>query len=243
MLSFKFSSKLQNYLEKIEKETGKEVKILESPHLGLKGMWAGYRYHPYFIIVIIRSGIQKTNETLERSIAHEATHGYILFKKKYCMAEFNDSTAENEKRDVQMIFTMVDDIVVNKIIFENGFSPFGAEYLAVVQKEVDSMLVGVDFYRQFSDDLLFDDLLMITRYIIAWGFLEYFELSEEAFEILKKYTDVFKDTYPLQYDIASKIKVIITNNNIFSSHGHCKAMIDILKLLKFYDLIKIVNES
>ena len=84
---------------------------------------------------------------------------------------------------------------------------------------------------------------MITRYIIAWGFLEYFELSEDAFEILKKYTDVFKDTYPLQYDIASKIKVIITNNNIFSSHGHCKAMIDILKLLKFYDLVKIVNES
>ena len=65
------------------------------------------------------------------------------------MAEFNDSTAENEKRDVQMIFTMVDDIVVNKIIFENGFSPFGAEYLAVVQKEVDSMLAGVDFYGSF----------------------------------------------------------------------------------------------
>ena len=41
MLSFKFSTKLGNYLKKIEKETGKEVKILESPHLGLKGMWAG----------------------------------------------------------------------------------------------------------------------------------------------------------------------------------------------------------
>lgn len=243
MLSFEFSNKLQNYLEKIEKETGKEVKILESPHLGLKGMWAGYRYHPDFIIVIIRSGIEKSNETLERSIAHEATHGYILFKKNYCRADFNDSISENEKKDVQMIFTMVDDIVVNKIISENGFEPFGEEYLAVVQKEVDSMLAGVDFYHQFSDDLLFDDLLMITRYIVAWGFLEYFELSEDAFDVLKKYTDVFKDTYSYQHDIAEDIKVIIKNNNIFSSEGHCKAMIDILKLLKFYDLIKIVNEK
>ncbi|MGZ7120116.1 MAG: hypothetical protein ACXVH2_10430, partial [Methanobacterium sp.] len=83
MLSFQLSSKLKNYLDKIEKETDKEIKILESPHLGLKGMWAGYRYHPHFIIVIIRSGVQKTSEALERSIAHEATHGYILFKNKY----------------------------------------------------------------------------------------------------------------------------------------------------------------
>jgi len=243
MLSFEFSGKLQNYLEKIEKETGKEVKILESPHLGLKGMWAGFRYHPNFIIVIIRSGIEKSNETLERSIAHEATHGYILFKKNYCRADFNESISENEKKDVQMIFTMVDDIVVNKIISENGFDPFGEEYLAVVQKEVDSMLAGVDFYHQFSDDLLFDDLLMITRYIVAWGFLEYFELSEDVFNILKKYTEVFKDTYTYQHDIAEKIKAIIKDNDIFKSDGHCKAMIDILKLLKFYDLLKIVNEK
>ncbi|HML05095.1 MAG TPA: hypothetical protein VK426_04900 [Methanobacterium sp.] len=243
MLSFEFSSKLQNYLEKIEKETGREVKILESPHLGLKGMWAGYRYHPNFIIVIIRSGVEKSNETLERSIAHEATHGYILFKKNYCRADFNESISENEKKDVQMIFTMVDDIVVNKIISENGFDPFGEEYLAVVQKEVDSMLAGVDFYHQFSDDLLFDDLLMITRYIVAWGFLEYFELSEDAFNILKKYAEVFKDTYSYQHDIAEKIKATIKDNDIFESEGHCKAMVAILKLLKFYDLLKIVNEK
>lgn len=242
MLSFEFSDKLQNYLKKIEIETGKEVKILESPHLGLKGMWAGYRYHPNFIIVIIRSGVIKTNETLERSIAHEVTHGYILFKKNYCRAELDELTPENEKKDVQLIFTMIDDIVVNKIISENGFSPFGDEYLAVVQKEIDSMLAGIDFYRQFSDDILFDDLLMITRYIIAWGFLEYFELSNEAYEILKKYNEVFKDTYPLQYDIAKNIKKIIINNDIFSSKGHCNAMIDILKLLKFHD-VKIVNEA
>ncbi|MGZ7043512.1 MAG: hypothetical protein ACXVHM_02880 [Methanobacterium sp.] len=243
MLSFQLSSKLKNYLDKIEKETDKEIKILESPHLGLKGMWAGYRYHPHFIIIIIRSGVQKTNEALERSIAHEATHGYILFKNKYCRAEFIQDISANEKKDIQMIFTMVDDIVVNEIIQENGFDPFGDEYLAVVAKEIESMIAGVDIYRQFSDDLLFDDLLMITRYIIAWGFLEYFELNHETYDTLNKYINVFKDTYPLQYDIASKIEKIIINNDIFSSEGHCKAMIEILKILKFYDSVKIVNEK
>lgn len=243
MPSFEFSDKLRNYLEKIERETGKEVRVLESPHLGLKGMWAGYRYHPDFIIVIIRSGIEKTNETIERSIAHEATHGYILFKMNYCRADFKPEMTENEKKDVQMIFTMVDDIVVNKILSENDFNPFGEEYLAIVQKEIDSMITGVDFYRQFSDDLLFDDLLMITRYIVAWGFLEYFELSNESYDILNKYVLVFEDTYPLQYHIASKIKKIINDNDIFSSERHCQAMIEILTLLKFYDLVEIVNSN
>ncbi len=241
MPSFKFSNKLQKYLQKIEKDTGKEVKILESPHLGLKGMWAGYRYHPDFIIVIIRSGIEKTNETIERSIAHEATHGYIIFKMNYCMADFKPETSENEKKDIQMIFTMVDDIVVNKIISLNGFRPFGEEYLTVVKKEIDSMLAGIDFYRQFSDDLLFDDLLMITRYIVAWGFLEFFDLQMEALETLKKYIDVFKDTYPLQYEIADKVKNIILKNDIFKKEGHCNAMNDILGLLKFKALVTIVN--
>lgn len=243
MSYFKFSNKLTDYLKKIETETGKEVKILESPYLGLKGMWAGFRYHPDFIVVIIRSDIIKIDETLERSIAHEATHGYILFKKGYCMAEFFESTGENDKKDVQMIFTMVDDIVVNKIISKNGFTPFGTEYLAVVQKEIDSMLEGVDFYRQFSDDLLFDDLLMITRYIIAYGFLEYFELDNSAYDTLKKFTNVFKDTYPLQYKIANQIKQIILNNDIFTSSGHCKAMNLILKLLKFDKLVEITNAT
>lgn len=241
MPDFKFSKKLTDYLKKIETETGKEVKILESHYLGLKGMWAGFRYHPDFIIVIIRSDIKKTNETLERSIAHEATHGYILFKKRYCRGEFPESTEDSDKKDIQLIFTMVDDIVVNKIISENGFTPFGVEYLAVVQKEIDSMLAGVDFYRQFSDDLLFDDLLMITRYIIAWGFLEYFKLQEDEYNVLKKFIDVFKDTYPLQYDIASQIKQIIEQNDIFTSSGHCKSMVGILNLLKFEKIVKIVN--
>ncbi len=243
MINFEFSVKLRDYLKKIETETGKEVKILESPYLGLKGMWAGFRYHPDYIIVIIRSDIQKTNETLERSIAHETTHGYILFKNQYCRGEFPESTSDSDKRDIQMIFTMVDDIVVNKIITENGFTPFGVEYLTAVQKEIDSMLAGVDFYRQFSDDILFDDLLMITRYIIAWGFLEYFQLSRHHYETLKKFVDVFKDTYPLQYGIVSQIKQIIIENDIFTSSGHCKAMIDILNLLKFDKMVKITNKT
>lgn len=46
MEKFGFSEKLREYLTKIEAETGRKVRILESPHLGLKGMWAGFRYHP-----------------------------------------------------------------------------------------------------------------------------------------------------------------------------------------------------
>ncbi|MGF7118052.1 hypothetical protein [Methanobacterium oryzae] len=241
MPDFKFSSKLQNYLKKIEIETGKEVKVLESPHLGLKGMWAAFRYHPKFIVVIIRSNIEKTNDDLERSIAHEATHGYILFKKKYCRPDFTFTAEDNDKKDIQLLFTMIDDIVVNKIISEYGFSPYGSEYIPAVMNEIESMLAGVDIYRKFSDDLLFDDLLMITRYIIAWGFLEYFELDSSEYNVIKKFRDVFEYTYPLQYKIANEIKQIITLNNIFTSDGHCNAIEEILKRLKFSNLVEIVN--
>ncbi len=241
MEKIEFSDKLRGYLKKIENETEKEVKILESPQLGLKGMWAGFRYHPDFLIVIIRSGIHKPDETIERSVAHEATHGYILFKEKYCMAEFDESVEDNERKNIQLIFTMVDDIVVNKIISKNGFKPFGSEYLQMVKKEIEAMVLGQDFYRQFSDDLLFDDLLMISRYIIAWGFLEYFKLDVDEYQIIKKFTAVFEDAYPMQYRIAEKIKQIILQNNIFTSKGHCKTMDEILKLLKFKNLVHIIN--
>lgn len=241
MPEFEFSNKLKNYLKKVETETGKEVKILESPYLGIKGMWAGFRYHPDYIIIIIRSDIHKTSETMERSIAHEATHGYILFKNGYCMGKFPESTEDSDKKDIQLVFTMVDDIVVNKIIAENGFTPFGVEYMGVVQREIDSMIQGVDLYRQFSDDLLFDDLLMITRYIIAWGFLEYYHLERGEHDILKKFLDIFKETYPLQYEIACQIKQIIKSNDIFTSSGHCEAMKLILKLLKFDRSVKVTD--
>lgn len=241
MPDFKFSSKLQNYLKKIEIETGRKVKVLKSPHLGLKGMWAAFSYHPNFIVVIVRSNIEKTNDDLERSIAHEATHGYILFKKEYCRPDFTFTAEDNDKKDIQLLFTMIDDIVVNKIISQNGFSPYGSEYLPAVMNEIESMLAGVDIYRKFSDDLLFDDLLMITRYIIAWGFLEYFELDSSDLNIIKKFTEVFEYTYPLQYKIVMEIKKIITLNDIFTSSGHCKTMEEILKLLKFSNLVEIVN--
>lgn len=241
MKKYGFSDKLREYLANIEEETEKEIKILESPKLGLKGMWAGFRYHPDFIIIIIRSGIKRLDESVERTIAHEATHGHILFKYKYCMAEFNETASDNDRKNIQLIFTTVDDLVVNKIISENGFRPFGDEYLRIIQKEIDAMISGHDFYRQFSDDLLFDDLLMISRYIIAWGFLEYFELNIEEYQLIEKFTTVFKYAYPVQYSIAEKIKQIIIEKDIFTSAGHCKAMDEILELLKFKDLVKAVN--
>jgi hypothetical protein len=243
MSSPNFSSKLKDFLNKIEKETGREIKILESPDLGLAGISAAYRYHPDYIVIVITVGIKRTETDLERSIAHEATHGYLMHKLKFCRPVFHKIADDNYQRDVQLLFTMVDDIVVNKIIEEHGFHPFGSEYLPMVELEtrvaVRGEIGGEDFYRRFSDDPRLEAILMVSRYILAWGFLEYFPLEPEEREVIRSFTKTFETYYPHYYSRASEMRDIILKNDVFSAEGQCKAVQEILDLWRMGDLVGI----
>jgi len=135
MSTFKLSTKLTNYLDKITNETGRQIIIEETENLGISGMSAGFVDHPSHIVVLIAKGRKMTDPTVEQSIAHEATHGYLIYKKRYCKWTLRRPADDKEINCVTVLFTMIDDIVVNKIIHEESFPPYHPKYLSVVESE------------------------------------------------------------------------------------------------------------
>lgn len=222
--------KLFLYLKKVEKETSKPIKILKSDELGLKGMLSAFRYHPDQIIIIIKEGVKRSEPDMARSIAHEATHGYLIFKLGYCRPVFKKNSPANLMKNTHLVFTMMDDIVVNKIIQKNGFPPFGSEYLVSVKYETESALKGENIYKKFSEDPIFNLILMISRYIIAWSFIEFYDIGKNDKDIIIRYLSAFESNFVDEMVLVSKIKDIIKNNDIFVSSGHCQAIEEILDL-------------
>lgn len=244
-LKEKFSQKLSEYLKKIETETGRHIKFLESHDLGIKGINAAYRYHPDYILIILNPETLRPPEDTERSIAHEATHGYLMHKLGFCRPVFSEGADENYERDVQLIFTMLEDLVVNKIIQNNGFYPFGREYLLMVRQEIkvahEGEEVGESFYRRFAEDPHLEALLMISRYIIAWGFLKYYTLEPEEAELIGEFVETFQKFYPDYYKFAAKVEEIIEGEDIFTAGGECKAVGMILRLFKLNEGVQITR--
>ena len=231
--------KLFLYLKKVEKETSKPIKILKSKELGLKGMLSAFRYHPDQIVIIIKEGVNRSEPDMVRSIAHEATHGYLIFKLGYCRPVFKENTSETIMKNAHLVFTMMDDIVVNKIIQENGFPPFGSEYLVSVNFETESALNGENIYEKFSEDPIFDSILMVSRYIIAWSFIEFYDVGKNEKEDIKRYLTSFESNFNEEMGFVSKIKDIIKNNDIFISSGHCQAIEEILELWDIKKFLKL----
>lgn len=182
---------------------------------------------------------------MERSIAHEATHGYILYKLGFCRTQYYRGVSDDYKRDVQLIFTMVEDIVVNKIIMDNKFPPFGHEYLPMVLEEIRVAQrgeeAGEDFYHEFTDNPHREALLMISRYIIAWGFLRYYTLKQQEREVIKEFTKTFENYYPDYHGYAAKVVEILEEKDIFNGQEECEAIHKILKLFKMDKGVKLVK--
>ncbi|MDD1775349.1 MAG: hypothetical protein LUQ24_07445, partial [Methanobacterium sp.] len=218
-MEFNFSNELNSYLEKIEKETGREIKFLESSNLGIQGISAAYQYHPEYILIILNPDYPREAEDVERSIAHEATHGHLIYGLGFCRTKFPENIPDDYKRDAQLVLTMVEDIVVNRIIAENGFPPYGHEYLPMVEEETRVASLGEEageeFYQKFADTPHREALLMISRYVIAWGFLKYYTLKKNDSELIREFTNSFKEYYKDYYKFASKIVGILKEKDIF----------------------------
>ena len=231
---FNFSHRLETYLNKVEKETGRPIKILESKNLGVRGISIGFRYHPQYILIILNPSIKRSISDFERSMAHEATHGYILHGLGYCRPIISSETSDKFRQMIHLLFTMLEDLVVNRIIQDNGFLPFGSEYMPMLQKEVEvaekGEQSGETFYHLFTPDQQTEDILMISRYIIAWGFLNYHSFEKDVQNQIQEFLQKFQHNYPHHYPRAVKVQEIIQKHNIFTAKGQCQTMKEIIEL-------------
>jgi hypothetical protein len=233
---FLLSDQLQAYIAKIEQETGRQVMIQVVQNVGLSGMTARFSEHPTNILVEVVQAFQHDNQ-IEQSIAHEVTHGLLAYAKGYCQIGYKHHLTKLESDSIGILGTMIEDIVVNKIIQENGFLAYTSIYLDTVKKEIKAIRKNQDYYQEFQNP--FKNRFMVFRYIMAWGFLKYFDLDESSRKIIARFENDFRLSRPIQYTAANQVKEILLQHNIFTAEGYCQAISESLKLWDLYNLVNI----
>ena len=236
LFMYRLSDKLQKYIAKVEQETGRQVLIQTVQNVGLSGMTARFSEHPTHILIEVAASLQRDEQT-EQSIAHEATHGLLAYSKGYCRTTPKHSLHSMETNSISILVTMVEDIVVNKIIQENGFWAHEATYLETVKKETKALRKNQDYYREFQNP--FKDRFMVFRYIMAWGFLQYYDIDESTRTVLARFENDFRLSRPKQYKVASQIREILLQNDIFSADGYCQAIKESLRVFELDHLVNI----
>ena len=229
------SKELEEYVKGIEEETGRIAYIKNLQNLGGPGQFARFILNNSFQISVeivednfLDSKGELCKEEIECMIAHEVTHGLLAYKKNYCQHNLILDDSELGGRSADKLFTMIEDIVVNKMIDENNlFQPLIKSYIdTVMEREVKLLRRDEDCYKIGNNSPIFRDRFMVWRYIQAWGFLKYFNLDNESKKVINEYLEKFQNKYPQQYEQAIKTRDIIkdNNNNIFTAEGFYNAI-------------------
>jgi len=226
----KLSEKVKAYVEEVERETGYTVSI--ENFQGEDARVTLDHKHKYIHVEINEEGYKEdSEEEIDHTIAHEVTHEFLSLKKKYCRLSCGDEMRDTVERLVIRLASMVEDIVVNKIIQKKNFRPDYTQYLLARK--------GLDYHGMYNSDPIYNDMFMVSRYIQAWGILRYFNPGEIDKKTIHEFLKIFQKSYPKQHEEAKKIKGIILENNIFTPEGYCKTIKKCLDLWNFTHLVGI----
>ncbi|MFC2035510.1 hypothetical protein ACFLUJ_05235 [Chloroflexota bacterium] len=239
MDKLELSPKLTDYLKKIENEAGCEISFRQTNDLQPSGMRFAFRYDPSDIVVVT-TNINIVTPEDEISIAHEATHGFLINKLGYCHPVFNRPPTASETLYIGLIGNMIDDIVVNKLIHQEGFAAFSPTYISMVEKEIEATNRGSEeCYKEFFFDPTLKDRFMVFRYVLAWGFNRYFDLEPHAKRTVRMFVSSFRKAFKKQLGSAKRITDLISQNDIFTPEGHRKVYEGVLKLWQLEDRVEL----
>lgn len=242
----KLSEKLKEYIKRIEEETGRPVLIKSVQDVGLNGMNAVFKLDPKYIHVEIieekyyDSKGEIDQEGIECVIAHEVTHGLLAYKKKYCQLDIDCRCNKLEEDSIKRLISMIEDLVVDKIMHENNFQILPKRYIKRIKDEIEDLRKGKDCYEKFNKYFpIYKDRFMIYQYMLAWGVLKYFKLIGINKKTICEFLKIFQKSCPRQYEEAEKIKEIVLKNDIFTPEGYRKTIEECLELWNLTDLVNL----
>lgn len=245
----KLSEKVKAYIKETEEETNREVYIKGIQDVGMIGMTARFMVNCnskniYVEIIELsycdeKGNLKQEQGEIDRTIAHEITHGLLAYKEKYCQFKFFGDKKDLED-SISLLASSIEDIVVNIIIKKNSFKPISQNYLnEVVKPATEDMRKGKDIFERFNYSSILRKSFMMSIYIQAWGYLQYnFDLDNIDKKNLHKLLKVFHKRYPEESKIAEKITKTIKVNNIFTAKGYNEV---IKKCLDLWDLTNLVE--
>lgn len=231
----KLSEKAEACIKELEKEIG-NYGVLIRDYQGDEGAKVTLDHEKKLVIVEINEKMLKNDseEDINSTIAHETTHEILSFKKGHYRLNISKFGLI-----IGRIETMIEDIIVNKIIYEKNYRAYSPQYFDEVELEIKILHESKDVYKMYNQDPIYKNVFMVSRYIQAWGYLEYSNLNEIDKETLCKYLETFQKSYPEQHEKAKKIKEIILKNNIFKAEGYNKTIWECLEIFDFINLVYI----
>jgi len=217
-------------LEWVERETGKPLTINVTSNIGAN-MLAQIIPHPDRIEIELSPRLLQMKEAIDNSVCHEAIHGYLTHKCGYFFPEPIGQLTIEENMLASMGVTMIEDIVVNKILADSGLQPFAPQYIPMVRREIKAMNEGADVYQEhLSIGNTFYDKFKTYRYVMAWGFLRYFSLSSDDSKIVSRFTKQFERHFRKNTEEAKKITNMIMERDIFLAEGHRIVLNEVYRL-------------
>jgi hypothetical protein len=239
----KISGDAKKYLNKISRETGREIVIEEATDLGIPEMIAAFKPSQEDFIIRVLARIDENDERFQETIIHEAVHGLLYYSKGYYHPEPESACTESVSLSLDILASMVDDIAVNKIMQDKGFREIKEIHLRAFRKEIRAARESNDFYTRVSSDPAVQKIFKVCRYVVVWGFVQYLALKPMAKRIFKRYLKVFEKAYHDEYEIANRITEVITNYDIFAAEGQQKALKEIVKICGFEQVTRLADYS
>ncbi len=247
----KLSEKVKEYIKKVEDETNREVYIKGVQDVGMPGMAERFKVNCnskniYVEIIELcycdeKGNLKQEQEEIDRSIAHEVTHGRLAYKEKYCQLRLIGNNY-NLIDSASLLTSSIEDIVVNTIIKKNSFKPISQSYLnEVVKPATEDMRKRKDIFERFNYSPILRKSFMMSVYIQAWGYLQYFNLGNIDKKNLHKLLKEFHKLYLEESKIAEKITktILDKDNNIFTAKGYNEVIKKCLDLWKLTDLVRL----
>lgn len=235
---YKTSNNLNSYIKKVEEQSNRKILIEYSEAFEVPGMKAAFQNHPTHINIILDKNQNFTDSEFEQTLAHEATHGLLCYGKNYFTPVPIPELSSKDLNLFGLVATMIDDIVVNYLIYQEGFKPYTDVYLGMVRKEISYYTSNQDIYKSFNDPI-FKSKFKIFRYVLAWGFITYYNIPPQDKVLLSNFHKKFKKTFSTEFKEAEIICKQIAKNNIFNRSGHEIVVRYVLKLWGLAD--KILN--
>lgn len=198
-----FSEKLNDYIARVEKDTGRRVVVIPVSAADIPGIKIAFRPHPTDITVYVTPALKQSD--YEHSFAHEVTHGVLMYQRGYCCVRPKSGQTQAQRLSIEFILNSVEDIVVNKILQEEGFAPFADGYLNEVIKETRALRKGTDYYVSTFQDPLLRQRFIVYRYILLWGFLQFYSLDQYVEQTLRRFANQFRDSKPREFQVAAEI--------------------------------------
>jgi hypothetical protein len=240
MKAIQLSQKANELIDWVQIETRKPISIIISEDVGAN-MLASFRPDPNSILINVTERLLNNGQdAVDQSVCHEAVHGLLLHGHGYSFPVFVNAHDQEIRMSINLCMTMIDDIVVNKILEEKGMLPFTSQYIAMVRREIDAINTNADIYKEhLAIGTHFYQRFKIFRYIMAHGFLTYYQLIAEHAKLISRFTKHFERYFTELMPETKQIVTWINVNNIFTPQGHRIVVENILGMWGLFSYVQL----